>query len=779
METIEPPSPDIALFGKDSTPGIVAVKPILDRPHSTVRVFRRADDGQLIAEEDDFFPFLFVSDTHLLEALDPSQYRIRQLEGSNHFRYVVAFGSWSVYRKAVRIIQQGSRSREIVRADLFHIPSASQQYLVQSGRTLFKGMTFDELNRVQLDIETYTEMDFPNADRPEDRIILIALRDSSGMNHVIDGRQYSEADMLRELVRLIQQIDPDVIEGHNILGFDLPYIIRRARQHGVELRLGRGGETPQTFRSTARFAERTVDYMAVDIAGRHVIDTYFQVLSYDVIKRDMPSYGLKAAARYFGLEAEDRTYVDAGDIPRLWSTDPDSLVRYVIDDVIETERLARQLSGSSFYLTQMIPMPYGQAARTGPAAKIEALFVREYLRRRRALPAGEVGTQTMGGYTDIFFTGVTGPIVYADVESLYPSIMLNYDVRPECDEIGLFRDLLQKLTELRLQTKREMRSTTDMAARNELDARQSSYKVLINSFYGQLGFSRALFNDVSEADRVARIGQDILRDLIRRVTEDGGRVIEVDTDGLLFVPPPEVHGEEAEARYVASLSAVLPTGIRVGFDGRFQKMLSYKKKNYALLTYDGRLKFTGSSLVSRSTERFGRRFVRACIRKLLEEDLDGLHRIYLETRERIVAHEWEGVESFCRTETLKDSVDQYLRDVERGRRARAASYELAIQRARRTGRPVRKGDRISYYVTGQNAAVTAFEHARLADEWDPTNPDENTAFYLRRLDEFARKFEPFFGPSDFRLIFSPEDLFGFSSAHITIRSHEREVSFAI
>src|SRR5690606_25163412 len=266
--------------------------------------------------------------------------------------------------------------------------------------------------------------------------------------------------------------------------------IRRARQHGVELRLGRGGETPQTFRSTARFAERTVDYTAVDIAGRHVIDTYFQVLSYDVIKRDMPSYGLKAAARYFGLEAEDRTYVDAGDIPRLWSTDPDSLVRYVIDDVIETERLARQLSGSSFYLTQMIPMPYGQAARTGPAAKIEALFVREYLRRRRALPAGEVGTQTMGGYTDIFFTGVTGPIVYADVESLYPSIMLNYDVRPECDEIGLFRDLLQKLTELRLQTKREMRSTTDMAARNELDARQSSYKVLINSFYGQLGFSR-------------------------------------------------------------------------------------------------------------------------------------------------------------------------------------------------------------------------------------------------------------------------------------------------
>ena len=39
-----------------------------------------------------------------------------------------------------------------------------------------------------------------------------------------------------------------------------------------------------------------------------------------------------------------------------------------------------------------------------------------------------------GGYTDIFVTGVVGPVVYADVESLYPSIMLHYDVRPHADD---------------------------------------------------------------------------------------------------------------------------------------------------------------------------------------------------------------------------------------------------------------------------------------------------------------------------------------------------------
>ena len=101
---------------------------------------------------------------------------------------------------------------------------------------------------------------------------------------------------------------------------------------------------------------------------------------------------------------------------------------YARDDVLETERLARHLSGSTFYLTQMLPMPYGQVARTGPAAKIEALFVREYLRHRQSLPQRAAGTQMAGGYTDVFVTGVVGPIVYADVESLYPSIMLTTSV---------------------------------------------------------------------------------------------------------------------------------------------------------------------------------------------------------------------------------------------------------------------------------------------------------------------------------------------------------------
>jgi DNA polymerase elongation subunit (family B) len=351
--------------------------------------------------------------------------------------------------------------------------------------------------------------------------------------------------------------------------------------------------------------------------------------------------------------------------------------------------------------------------------------------------------------------------------------MLNYNVKPRTDALDLFQNLLRRLTDLRLSAKRRMQNAATPEERSAFDAQQSSYKILINSFYGQLGFSMAIFNDFEEADRVAATGQEILRRIMTAIRREGGTVVEVDTDGVFFVPPPTLQGEAAERDFLEQRNAEMPPGIRIGFDGRFRKMLSYKMKNYALLTYDDRLKFKGSSLVSRSVERFGRQFVVQAIALLLEEDIQGLHDLYLATRERIVRHDWT-VEDFARTETLKETVEQYQADVAAGRRSRAAPYELAMARARRTGQPVRKGDRLTYYVSGSGAEVTTFAQARLAEEWHAAQPDENTAHYLKRLDEFSRKFDVFFTPPDFHAVFAPDGLFGFTATGIRLQYTVRE-----
>ncbi len=1027
------PFSDVALFGKDPAERIVAVHPILDGGgQSLMRIYHRSDDGASVRETDQpFYPFFFLSDIDLLRGFPRERFKFNLLAGENYYQYLVAVSSWATYWDAVRHVERATESREKRPDELYLINNPAQQYLMQTGRTCFKGMAFDDLHRLQLDIEAYTDGGFPNASRPQDAIIIVSLCDNRGWKKLLHLAPHvevpggvgfeAEAELLHHLVLAIRERDPDVIETYNGFAFDFPYIMTRCERFNVPFAIGRDASVPRSFPSSMRFAERVIDFPALEIAGRHVVDVFFQVMSFDVFKRDLPGYSLKQAARYFGFAPEDRTYIDGGEISRVWREDPARVLAYALDDVIETERLARHLSGSAFYLTQMLPMPYGQAARTGPAAKIEALFVREYLRQRHAIPKSEWGSQAVGGYTDVFVTGVVGPVIYADVESLYPSIMLNYGIKPSRDNLGMFPALLRRLTDLRLEAKGQMKQAASDEIRGELDARQSSYKVLINcfdedtdvvtidgiknirdveigdlvysinpesleveikpvlmtyaqhyegpmveiqtafvdylvtsnhrfltskfetegftsfewetaadmladdylrrlpplrplpvvgmsdavaasstfvveansadtprpsfvgaplsrgdfsrsdkenllltsfprscvgmpdgtlcvppnrgrdaerpspafprrslgrrrdliidqenlyptikpaqrrsvdfsgmiycvtvadnhtllcgrnskfnwcgqSFYGNLGFSLAAFNDFAQADKVAATGQKILRKIIHVIRREGGLVIEVDTDGVLFVPPEGVRGEEAERAFVETLNAEMPEGIRIGFDGRFRTMLSYKKKNYALRTYGGALKFKGSSLVSRSIERFGRRFVRKAIERLMDEDVQGLHDLYLQTRDRILAHDWEDVHIFSRTETLKDTVEQYLADVKAAKRTRAASYELAIKQAQETGQSIRKGDRISYYITGTGANVTSFENCRLAGEWDPARPDENTAYYLKRLDEFARKFEPFFSEHHFRLIFSPEDLFGFSPKGIQILRHER------
>ena len=752
---------DAVLFGHDLTTRLVALHPLRNgtpREQARMRVYRRQERaGSLSTEDVAFYPFLFLADFKALRGFPRQRFRCQTLGGRHGYRYLIVFDTWSAYHDAVRHLRPHGA------ASVYRITDPAQQYLMQSGRTLFKDLAFDDLHRLQLDIEVISRpRTFPHAQRTEDRVVIIALGDNRGWQEIIDARELSEKDMLEQLVAVIRQRDPDVIEGHNIYAFDLAYLMARCALHGVDFAVGRDGSAPRTFASSMRFAERSIDLPVVDIAGRHVIDTYLQVLAFDVFKRDLPGYGLKTAARYFGLQADDRAYVKGDEISQVWRADPERLIDYARHDVLETERLARLLSGSAFYLSRIVPMPYGKVARTGPAAKIEALMVRGYLRQKQSLPAGVAGHggHMRGGYVNIFATGVVGPVIYADVESLYPSIMLNYNVYPSSDDLGLFMVLLERLTDLRLNAKQRMQAATTRLEADALDAQQSSYKILINSFYGQLGFSAALFNDSAAADRVASVGQEIIRQVIDVIRDGGGRVVEVDTDGVLFVPPAGIEGEAAERFFVDDIDRQMPTGIRLGYDGRYRRMLSYKVKNYALLTYDGRVQCKGSSLVSRSMEPFGRRFVLNAISLLLAEDVQGLHDLYSATRSRVSQHQWR-VEDFARTETLKESEAKYLADVGAGRRTRAAAYELAIARARNTGQTVRKGEQIAYYVGGSGANVTAFHNARLATDWNAARPDENTDYYLRRLDEHARKFAVFFRPGDFARVFSPDDLFGF------------------
>src|SRR5207245_4082901 len=229
-----------------------------------------------------------------------------------------------------------------------------QQFLLQAGRTSFGGLVFADLRRLALDIEVMTTEghEFPSAARPGDRIIAVALADTTGFRHVVRGDRLDERPLLEECSRIIRERDPDVIEGHNIFRFDLEYLEARARLHRVALAWGRGGESLRSRVARLQIAERTIGYRRYEVAGRHVIDTWILAQLHDAGTRDLPGFGLKDLARHFGVAAEGRTYVDASQITREFSQTPERLMAYAADDAVETLAIASILAPPYFAQAQ-------------------------------------------------------------------------------------------------------------------------------------------------------------------------------------------------------------------------------------------------------------------------------------------------------------------------------------------------------------------------------------------------------------------------------------------
>ena len=156
-------------------------------------------------------------------------------------------------------------------------------------------MRFGDLRRLALDIEVITTegFEFPNAAREGDRIVAIALADTTGFRHVVRGDRMDERAVLEECGRIIAERDPDVIEGHNIFRFDLEYIEARARRHGLVLGWGRDGSPLRGRPSRLSIAERSVGFRRYELAGRHIVDTWMLALLHDAGTRDLPSLGLE------------------------------------------------------------------------------------------------------------------------------------------------------------------------------------------------------------------------------------------------------------------------------------------------------------------------------------------------------------------------------------------------------------------------------------------------------------------------------------------------------
>jgi DNA polymerase elongation subunit (family B) len=688
------------LFGRDDTPSIVGAELTGD---SEITIYRRQDD-KLTTERRSFAPFLWLPEQVYLQGFGRKA-EYTPLNGHGAFKFLARFQSWTDFQAA---------RKHLGNSPYFTVNDPVQQYLMVSGRTSFKGLRFDQLGRMQVAIVT-------GADQ---KLQAVQLGDNRGWQQELIG---AETQILKKFVEAIRARDPDVLEGHDMFRGVLTQIAARARAARVPLKLGRDGSALRSRPSRVQIAERTIQYPKFEIHGRHVIDTFLLTIFYDVSTRELEGFALDEVAAHFGLRESGAAAV---------------------------RRLSDLLSPSYFVQAQVFPYSYQDVVVRGNATKIDALFLREYLHQNHSIPQFGEPRPFAGGYTDMFQEGVIRNVWHGDVQSLYPSLMLAFDIKPRGDELNLFLPLLQDLRQFRLRAKAEAKTAKDETQRQHVEAMQQTFKILVNSFYGYLGFSQAHFGDFTAAEEVTAKGRETLKTMLDWLRNRGANVIEIDTDGLYFVPPPRTDPPALESE----LQAALPKGVDVEIDGQFPAMFSYKMKNYALLDADGKLHVTGSALRSRGLEKFQRQFLEETLTLALKGEAKKVPQLYEDYCQKIERGQFL-IDMLAKTETLQDTLEVYQQKIARSARNRSAAYELAWK----SGRNYQPGDQISYYVTGDGRRVSVYDNCKLASEFNPARRDENIDYYLDKLKTLYKKFaEMLTGtmPSIRRSIDSTPGLFG-------------------
>src|SRR3954462_5051854 len=723
--------------GWDPTPGIVSVWAEWD---GRAIVWRRLPaTGRLVREDERFRPWAVLDS---LAPLGPpaGHFSYRVLDGPGELRYLVH-------------ADDGRRLRGLrdLGKDRILILPPEEQYLVATGRTYFRELSFDDLHRLQFDLET------TGLDAASDRIFMVAVRDAAGRTEILEAETHDdsgEARLIQRLVATITAADPDVIENHNLHGFDMPFLARRARLFRVPLTLGRlpsGLRQRPARRGMAdeQDSSRRIRYVA---PGRELIDTMDAVMRYGFSTGDLPWRGLKSVARHFGIAGPNREMIPGDRIFQVYGTDPDRVRRYASADVSEAAGLARILGGAAFALARMAPRRYERLADAGAAPRVlDPMLVGAYLHAGRALPAPHTGRDTphTGAALHLFATGVAHRIVKADVASLYPSLMRSYRIGPARDTLGAMLALVDRLVERRLEAKAKARAApAGSAERHAHEAVSAAMKLVVNSAYGYLAAGGGLtrFADVDAANEVTRRGREVLALMCRALDQRGVTLLEADTDGVYFAVPPH-WTEQDERGVVAAVAALLPPLVQLEFDGRYRAMLSHEPKNYALLGYDGSLTLRGVAFRSSRAEPFGEAFLRRALPLLLEDDVVALRSEYVATVDALRRRELPTYDVSSRVRLTK-SPEGYLSVREE---RRELPYEALLANGR-TSWTI--GERIRVYRTasGSGGLVTdAEDGARDAGARDPRDYDvEHYVAVLR--ENFAERLSRALTREDFAAV---------------------------
>lgn len=482
------------IFGKDKTNRIVSVE---NDSKGNFYVYRQLEDGSIVFDKDQSV-FWFLTN----EQISSKQ---KELTGNQHYKYLAEFSTQKQRDDVAKIVKSEG-------LDYYRVYDQKEQSLLLRGMTYYKELLPNQIGALSFDLETN------GLTHNEDSLILIIS--NTYRNHkgelirkmfALDDYDGDERTMISDWVKWVRKIDPSIIMGHNIYGFDIPFLRFRAQELSLKLALGRNGSniTFDKWESSKRKdGSQDIEYINCHIFGREIVDTMFLSITYDVA-RNFPSYALKVIINHLGMEKKDRTFVDAGKIGQYYENDKDMWLKakqYAEEDSDDALKLFDLMIPAYFYFTRSVSKSFQQMINSATGSQINNIMVRSYLQDGHSIAKADMATPFEGAIS-FGIAGMYKNGFKVDVSSLYPSIMRQYQVYSrEKDPNRNFINMVEYFTLERLKNKELAKETKNQYYKDM----EQSQKVAINSAYGFLGASGLNYNYPAGAAFVTEKGREVL-----------------------------------------------------------------------------------------------------------------------------------------------------------------------------------------------------------------------------------------------------------------------------
>jgi len=400
----------------------------------------------------------------------------------------------------------------------------------------------------------------------------------------------NEKEIIERFVKLIWELDPDIISGYNIDGYDLPVLVERSAKHGMQ-RLQLARDHSSFFHLGERFWR---------LDGRILTDVWWAVRAEMRPKQETLDYVAKHLLGVGKHELQRRK------IDEEWEADRDKVIRYCINDAELSLKILERVRRieKTLDLAAVSKLPLEDVLHGRTSNLIDSILIRAADRAHVAVPmmkmrGGRV-EQIEGGYVHSLQPGLYEWVISLDFRAMYPSLIIENNIcfttvspngtiaSPTGAKFlaadvkkGLLPVILANLMKDRQEVRSRMKAETDPQMKDFYEGLQAAIKILMNAFYGVLASSFYRFNDPKVGASITAFARDRIKGIIGELEAEQVKVVYADTDSVFFQSPSP--GPEESLAFARKTAERFSRGrISMEVDKIYETLFSHgRKKRYA------------------------------------------------------------------------------------------------------------------------------------------------------------------------------------------------------